>query len=229
MKKSIFNLDSISLFSHELKTPLSSLQLGLSLLEKDFEKNKNLIPLLKQETAYLNQFITDNLDLKVLQNKKEPLEFEWQSFDSLAAKARSSLKLLAENEKIDIEIRKPEEEIEIFMDSSWIFRALYNLLSNALNFSVPESSIVVEFGLNTNHVFYCLVKNTSYKAIDSKKIFDLFYTKSFKQKVKGTGLGLSLVKAIVEAHEGEIKAYSKSEETFFCFTLPKSRQLKESA
>ena len=229
MKKNNFGLDPISLFSHELKTPLSSLQLALSLLEKDFEKNKNLIPLLKQEVEYLSQFITDNLDLRVLQNKKDLMELKWHLFEPLVEKTCSSLKLLAQKENIEFKIKKPDLEFEIFMDSSWMFRVLYNLLSNALNFSVSESSIFIEFGLNADHVFYCLVKNTAYKPIDSKKVFDLFYTKDFKQKVKGTGLGLSLVEAIVQAHDGEIKAYSKSEDTFFCFTLPKNRPLKRSA
>ena len=229
MKENNFGLEPLSLFSHELKTPLSSLQLGLSLLEKDFDKNKSLIPLLKEELKYLSQFITDNLDLRVLQNKKDLLELKWQFFEPLVEKACSSLNLLAQEENINFEIKKPDLELEVFMDSSWIFRVLYNLLSNALNFSVSASPIIIEFGLNADHVFYCLVKNTAYQQVDSKKVFDLFYTKSFKQKVKGTGLGLSLAKAVVQAHEGQITAHSKSEETFFCFTLPKSRQFKKSA
>ena len=229
MKKNSFKLDAISLFSHELKTPLSSLQLGLSLLEKDFNKNKNLIPLLKEELEYLSQFITDNLDLRVLQNKKELLELKWQSFDLLLEKACSSLSLLAQKENINFEIKKPDLEVEVFIDSSWIFRVLYNLLSNALNFSVSNSSVIIESGLNKNHIFYCSVKNTAYQKIDTKKVFNLFYTKNFKQKLKGTGLGLSLVKAVVTAHGGQIKANSKGREIAFYLTLPKSRLFKKSA
>ena len=229
MKKINFGLDTFSLFSHELKTPLSSLQLGLSLLEKDFDKNKKLIPLLKKEVEYLSQFITDNLDLKILQNKKDLIKQEWLFFEPLVKKACSFLDLLAQKENINFEIKKPDLELEVFMDGEWVFRVLYNLLSNALNFSLKASSIVIEFGLDTNHVFYCLVKNTSYKEIDSKKVFDLFYTKNFKQKIKGTGLGLNLAQSIVQAHGGDIKAYSKFEDVFFCFTLPKSRPLKQSA
>ena len=226
MKKNVFELDPMSLFSHELKTPLSSLQLGLSLLERDFNKNKTLIPLLKAELEYLIQFITDNLDLRVLQNKKEWLELKWQSFDSLVEKTCSSLSLLAQKENINFEIKKPDSEFEVFFDSSWMLRALYNLLSNALNFSVPYSSVIVESGLNKDSVFYCLVKNTASQPIDSKKIFELFYTKNFKQKTKGTGLGLSLAQAIVTAHKGHIQADTKGKETVFYFTLPQSRQLK---
>ena len=229
MKKVNFGLDPLSLFSHELKTPLSSLALGLSLLEKDFEKHKDILPLLKKEVEYLNQFITDNLDLRVLKNQKNILDLKWQLFDPLIEKACSSLSLLAQKESINFKIKKPDLDLELYMDSSWIICVLYNLLSNALNFSIPESSVTIEYGLNADHVFYCLVKNTSYKAIDTKKVFDLFYTKNFKQKVKGTGLGLSLSQAIVQAHGGEIKADSNSEDTFFCFTLPKNRILKKSA
>ena len=229
MKKSGFELDPVSLFSHELKTPLSSLQLGLTLLEKDFNKNKNLIPLLKEELMYLSQFITDNLDLRVLQKKKDLLEFQWQSFDPLVKKACSFLNLLAQKENINFKIKKPSVEMEVCIDASWMLRVLYNLLFNALSFSVSHSSVIVESGLNKEHIFYCLVKNTAHQKIDTKKVFNLFYTKNFKQKLKSTGIGLNLVKAIVTAHGGQIQAQSKGIETVFYLTLPKSRQFKKSA
>ena len=229
MNKNPFKIDPISLFSHELKTPLSSLQLGLSLLEKDFDKNKSLIPLLREELDYLSQMITDNLDLRILQNKKKLFEFKWQSFEPLVDRACSSLSLIAQTENLSFDIKKPKLDIEVFIDSSWLFRVLYNLLSNSLNFSVPNSSIIVEFGLNKEQNFYCSVANTAYKPIDAKKVFDLFYTKSFKQKIRGTGLGLNLSQAIVKAHKGQITAYSKDRETTFYFTLPKARLLKATA
>ena len=229
MKKKAFNLDSLSLFSHELKTPLSSLSLGLSLLEKDFNKNKNLIPLLKEELNYLNEFIKDNLDLRLLKCEKDLLELKWQSFDLLVEKSLSFLDLMAKKSNISFKIKKPLQDIEVFMDSSWMLRVLYNLLSNALNFSIKNSSIFVEFGLNKDNVFYCLTKNTSPQKVDTEKIFDLFYTKSFKQKVKGTGLGLNLVQNIIKAHKGEIKAYMESKQIVFYFTLPTSRFLKKVA
>ena len=229
MKKAKFKIDPISLFSHELKTPLSSLQLGLSLLEKDFSKNKDLIPLLKEELEYLSQFITDNLDLRVLQNKKDLFNLKWQSFDLLVEKACSSLSLLAKKSAVSFDTQNSHLALELFIDESWIFRALHNLLSNALNFSQPNSSIVIKFGLNESKDFYCSVANKTDKPIDTKKVFSLFYTKNFKQSVKGTGLGLSLVQEIVKAHKGRIKAYSREKETVFYFTLPKVRALKQPA
>ena len=229
MKSFKFKIDPISLFSHELKTPLSSLQLALSLLEKDFENNKDLLPLMREELEYLSQFITDNLDLRVLQNKKELFNFKWQSFDLLLEKTCSSLRLLAKKAEIRFDVQNNFHGWELFIDESWMFRALYNLLSNALNFSSPNSSIVIKFGFNQAKDFYCSVANQTEQSIDTKKVFDVFYTKNFKQKVKGTGLGLSLVQAIVKAHKGQIKAESKNQEVLFYFTLPKVRELKKSA
>ena len=229
MKKSFFKVDPLSLFSHELKTPLSSLQLGLSLIEKDFDKNKNLIPLMKEELNYLSQLITDNLDLRVLQNKKDLFERNWRAFEPLVDKVCSSLSLLAQKDNITFDIKKSHLEYEVFIDDSWMFRVLYNLLSNALNFSLPDSSITVEFGVNQKHNFFCSVKNTAQEPINSKKVFDLFYTKGFDRRIRGTGVGLSLAQSIVKAHEGQITAYSKNKETLFCFTLPKARRLKRSA
>ena len=125
--------------------------------------------------------------------------------------------------------KDPTQEWSFFIDESWIFRALCNLLSNALNFSPKNSSIVIKFGLNKSKGFYCSVANKTNKPIDTKRVFDLFYTKNFKQRVKGTGLGLNLAQDIIKAHKGKIKAYSTNKETVFCFTLPKVRALKKSA
>ena len=229
-----WKIDPISLFSHELKTPLSSLKMGLNLLEKDFEKHKDILYLMKDEVEKMIDFITDNLDLRFIQNKKDLFQWEWISFEPILSQACSSLKLMAQEENISFQIKEIEgENFELFVDSSWIARLLENLLSNAIQFSPKNSQIFIEYGLDEKKAFFCSIKDEGMGLSDNKKVFDLFYKSPWpsKKNIKNTGLGLSIVKAIVKAHGGNIKAFSKSQTpgTTFYFTLPQARLLKQSA
>lgn len=229
MKSNLLKLDPLSLFSHELKTPLSSFQLGLSLLEKDFEKNKDILPLLKAELTFLNEFIYNILDLRWIEKKEKPLTFKWVSFDSLLESAYSGLKIIAEKKGISLKFKKPEE-IEVFADPLWISCVLKNLLSNAVYFSFEKESIEVEIQYHkSSSQFSCSIQNRSPLKIEEEKLFDLFYTKSLDSKKKGTGLGLNLVQSIIKAHKGSIQVQNKGQEVLFLFVLPKARLIEKAA
>ena len=232
MKKNFFKLDPISLFSHELKTPLSSLKLALSLLEKDFKQYKSLLPLMKTEINQMIDFIIDNLDLRYIQNKKNLFQYKWQKFEPIISKTCLSLKLIAQKENINFDVKnKGRENFEVLMDSSWISCLLKNLLSNALQAGPKNSSIFIEFGLNDKKNLVCSVRDEGGGLSKPKKVFDLFYKDSTNKKtqLKNTGLGLSIAKAIVKAHKGDIHAHSSKTGTSFYFELPQTRQLKQSA
>ena len=222
MKQELFQLDPLSLFSHELKTPLSTIQLSLNLLEQDFEKNKSLIPIMKKEIDFLTQLIRDGLDLRLLEQKKDLLDYQWSDFYSLIEKNLSVFDPMAKEKGLDFKITG-EKNLELFADSLWLSCVLKNLLANAIFFSVNNSSIVIKFVKKENHQFFFSIKNTSALKIDSKKIFDLFYTKSLNAKKTGTGIGLSLVQAIVKAHRGKIQCLTEDQSVQISFCLPKSR------
>ena len=235
MKKTKWEIDPISLFSHELKTPLSSLKLALSLLEKNFEKNKDLLPLLQSEVDRMIDFIIDNLDLRFIQEQKDLLQPEWKSFDSLLSQVCSSFHIIAQREKVRFEIKRmADSDFELFMDSRWISSVLENLLSNAIQHSPKNSRIFIEYGLEKGSSFYCSIRDEGPGLPDSEKIFKKFYTKpsNIKKGLKNTGLGLSITKAIITAHEGHISAVAGSDSSkgsLFRFVLPNIRLLKKTA
>ena len=234
MKNKNWKIDPISLFSHELKTPLSSLRLGLSLLEKDFEKHKEILYLMKEEVERMIDFITDNLDLRYIQEKKDLFQFEWMAFEPILLKVCDSLKLIAQRENVSFHIKKPEEaDFEIFIDTSWFNRLLENLLSNAIKFSPKNGRVFIEYSYDNKKGFIFSIRDEGVGLPDHEKVFDPFYKTSLysKKNLKNTGLGLSIAKAIVLAHGGQIEAFAKPETkgTTFHFVLPKLRFLKQSA
>ena len=214
MKDNHWKIDPISLFSHELKTPLSSIRLGLALLEKDFKKNKSMLPLVMGEVDKMIDFITDNLDLRYIQEKKDLFQFEWKVFEPVLSKVCSSLSLTAQAENIAFCIKKPKPTVfEVFMDPSWINRLLENLLSNAIKFSPKNSKIFIEYSCNGKEGFVFFIRDEGQGVPDDKKVFDPFYktSSSLGKNLKNTGLGLSIAKAIVESHGGSISAFSESQ------------------
>lgn len=235
MKKTILNLDPISLFSHELKTPLSSLQIALSLLSSDITKHKDLFPLMQEEVRKMSDFITDTLDLRYIQNNKKMFQFEWQEFAPALLKACSSFKLLAKKHKISINLKPTtHKKFEVFMDAKWMNQVLENLISNALQVTAKSGTICIEYGLQNQGSFYCLVKDQGPGLKNKNKIFQAFYTSSIKSKIglKNQGLGLSIAKACIQAHKGSLQAYNcKNTTTGSCFkfSLPKARLLQQAA
>jgi len=221
MKSPLLKMDPLSLFSHEIKTPLSSFKLGLSLLEKDFEKNKDILPLLRAELEFVNQLIHNMLDLRRIENKKSVLSLKWTSFNSILEKASSGLKITAGQRGISIKIKK-DLKIEVFADPLWLGCILKNLLSNAVRFSVNDKNILVEsqYDSRTSQCS-CSIKNFSSVKMEKETVFDLFYTKGGSSK--GTGLGVNLVQAIIKADKGSMEVKNQGEEVIFSFFLPKAR------
>lgn len=233
MKNKKWKVDPISLFSHELKTPLSSLKLGMELLERDFEKHRDMLPLMKGELERLIDFITDNLDLRFIQEKKDLFQWEWREFEPLISQLCDSLNWMAKRERVSLHIknRSGGPALEILTDVSWMSRLMENLLTNALHFAPENTGVFIEYGLNNEGGFFCSVKDEGPGLSDPEKVFDPFYKSSYsKENLKNTGLGLSIAKAIVEAHGGSISASSGgSKGAVFDFILPKARFSKKSA
>lgn len=238
MKEKKWEIDPVSLFSHELKTPLSSLRIGLSLLEKDLsnpknlQKHKELFQLMQEEVERMIDFIKDNLDLRFIQNKKDLLQWEWINFKTLIPQVCSSLKLIAQAYNIGFDIKeKSKEDFEVFADPVWIKHVLENLLVNAICFSPNNGKVSIEYGLTEKNSFFCFIRDEGPGLPKNQNVFDLFYKRSspFKRDLKNTGLGLNIAKEILLAHGGHISAFSEKEKpgAVFHFELPKTRLFKQ--
>ena len=241
MKNTKLKLDPLSIFSHELKTPLSSLKLGLDIIKKrpGSKQNEDILNLMEEELNNLIEFINTQLDLKLIQEKQDLLKFQWDFWINPLSKALSTCHLPAKQKNITFKINNQTEipkqkEFEIFMDPQWMSQVLINLLSNALKFSPKNTTIFIDYKLLPNNTFQCSVTDEGERLSekDSFKLFETYYTGTQKEGIKGTGLGLALVKAVVENHGGSIQAFPSKEAgkgSVFSFFIPKIRTLKKTA
>ncbi|MBC7474099.1 MAG: HAMP domain-containing protein [Candidatus Sericytochromatia bacterium] len=195
--------------SHELRSPLTRMRLGLEILSKDPEGRRKYIDKSIAEIEQLDKLIGDVLNVSKLELQENSFNFEKAYLKDIILESIEKNNLLLDQQKISIKTSFPEQQIKLKIDKALIDRALVNIFSNLVKY-VPYSSQID-----------ILIKNESKKVILSirdrgvgvstdelEKIFEAFFRTddSRTRKTGGTGLGLSIVKKIVEIHKGKVWA-----------------------
>lgn len=214
--------------SHELRTPLNSI-IGFS----DLLLTGSSGELNDKQTRYarnisnsgkdLLNIINDILDLSKIEAHKMSLNYEEVSVKQIVDEVVTSLKPLADKNKILLEISHLEEEI-IIADKSKVKQILVNLTGNAIKFTPPEGYITISSFIKDKNI-NIQVKDTGIgiSPQDQKKLFQPFkqIDSTLSRKYVGTGLGLSLVKKMVEMHNGTISLESEvGKGSTFTVSLP---------
>ena len=191
--------------SHELKTPLMSIQ-GYAEAIKDglitgAEMEKSLDTIIEQSQR-LKKTVEELIYLTRLENPDEKLTKENVDLAELLKGTCKSINPLAEAKNIQIEIQCRQPQY-LYCDGEKLHRALLNLISNALRYA--EHQITITASNKEERIKLTIADDgCGFRQGESEKVFDRFY----KGESGNTGLGLSIVKAIVEAHHGVIIAYN---------------------
>jgi signal transduction histidine kinase len=222
----------LSIASHELRTPMTSIKGSLSLLGSGVIGSidpscMRLIKIAESETDRLIRLINDLLDLAKIEAGKLPLACAWRSWEELAAKSAEGLTGFAHSARIKIVI-DPTPGLEAFVDRDRIHQILTNLISNSIKFSPSGSVVRLSAHVEPSGVLLVSVSDQGpgISEEDQGLIFQKFRqgSNSDRPVVKGTGLGLAIAKALVEEHGGQIGVKSSlGKGATFWFTLPKWR------
>jgi len=225
--------------THELKSPLSSIQLYLETLkqrEVPQEKSKEFINMMMKDADRLQDLINSILEISAQENKKLLLDYRVHQADTIVKELieESCEKFRVEKENYRIisnascEIVASKDALKVVFD---------NLVDNAVKYSTIQAKIVVSLICNSKKVAIIFSDlGIGIAAKEQKKIFNKFYRIYKKEipNVKGTGLGLYRVKEIIKAHDGKITVLSEGEGkgTTFKLELPaygamSKRQLKK--
>lgn len=222
----------VSIASHELKTPLTSINLYTSLLADGTlgqvnDKQKDALLTLKGETKRLTNLVNDLLDLSRIQNRKLILKKEAINFHHMVEETLDGFR--AQNPQMTISNKVPKE-LQGLMDQERIRQVLINLVSNSAKFT-PDDGVIEVSGRKTARSVIFSVKDNG-KGIPKGKLnylFQKFYQVdphlAREEGISGLGLGLSIVKGIVDAHQGEITVDSTIDKgTKFTIKLPQERK-----
>ncbi len=207
-----FKKQLIGIVSHELKTPLSSMQVNLALMSHGAtgelpEKAKRKVALLESNTNRLIRLINDLLDIEKMEAGKFELELKDCSLSEIIKVSLDAVSEFASKQEVTISF--DETELLVHADNDRIVQVLINFLSNAIKYSEPKSDVRVCVNELTaeNLVEVSVIdKGRGIPVEFVGKVFDRFQQveKSDEKAKGGTGLGLAIAKAIIEEHGGKI-------------------------
>jgi two-component system, sensor histidine kinase ChiS len=215
----------LSIASHELKTPLTSIK-GYSDIIIDTMKDKleggvyRMIESINRAADRLHRVVNNILDVTRIEQKRLRLKPERMDLSAVARECIDDLSQFSAKRSITFTCAV-EENLPPFLGDAMRMQQLFtNLFSNAIKFSPDNSTIEVKIGLLGTAEFHIVVKDhgIGIDKSEQKKIFDPFYevansmrhsTDYSKFMGGGSGLGLSIVKGIIERHGGRIWVVSE--------------------
>ena len=224
--------DFIGNISHELKTPLFTIQSYiLTLIEGGYNDPNILIKYLKRSSKAVDRliYLVKDLDL-ITQFELEVKNIELNSFDLLRIINNVFELLEIQSNKSNISLvfdREYLESINVLADEERIQQVITNLIMNSIKYGIDNGTTEVSIqDLNANKLIIRITDNgMGINKEHLPRLFERFYRvdKSGNRKKGGSGLGLAIVKHVIEAHQEKI--YVESTEGIgseFSFTLQKA-------
>jgi two-component system sensor histidine kinase KdpD len=214
----------LSSISHDLRTPLTAL-VGLidamMLIEpKLAPRQEEFAGAIREQAMRTSSQVNNLLDMARLQAGKVSLKREWQPLeDAIGAALQARASILGEH---TVHIDLPGDLPLLELDAVLMERVFSNLLENAAKYTPPGSVIEISAHVDGSQVVVDLCDNgPGLPPGREQAIFEKFTRGQEETSITGVGLGLAIVRAIVEAHGGRIKAHNRSQGgACFEITLP---------
>lgn len=213
--------------SHDLRTPLASLQgyLETLLLKNEILTESEILEYV--QTAYensqrLQKLISELFELASLENSDATLHFESFSMSELAQDVSQKFKLKAKNKGIRLETKIPEIPAFVSADIGLIQRVLENLLDNAIKYTPVGGEVEITLSIGETKV-ETLIKDSGQGVSEDEAhhIFERFYRIEKHRDQDGSGLGLAIVKRIIQLHNSSIfVSPAENKGAVFSFDLP---------
>lgn len=217
--------------SHELKTPIFSIQAYLhTLLEgglKDDTINMEYLQRAASNTQRLQNIVEDLDVISKLESGKAELDMKRFDLRELVTEIMQDLKPMARAKKIKIQMKDgASQAYMVVADKESIRQVINNLLVNSIKYGKEGGTTKVSFyDMDTNVLTEVSDNGIGIDEKHLKHVFDRFYRvdSSRSRKMGGSGLGLSIVKHIIEAHDQTINVRSTPDlGSTFGFTLQKA-------
>lgn len=224
-------LDFVSMASHELKTPLTSI---IGYLSVFVNENKDKLP--KEEWDLVDRslisakalltLVQNILNVNKIEREQMSVSIEPIDYWEVLSKGVDDLKNQANQKAIILTLTAPKEPIpKVLADPIRIKEVITNLLANAISYTNPGGKVEVTTTLSPNEIT-TMISDTGIGIPKEAMphLFNKFFrvTSNQTQKIsKGTGLGLYIAKSIIEKHGGKIWVESEvAKGSKFFFTLP---------
>ncbi|MCT1525015.1 ATP-binding protein [Sphingobacterium hotanense] len=221
----------IATVSHELKTPIASIQMGLELLNHPktgelSENQRKLMEGIKDDSERLLRITSELLNMSQVETGNIKLFAQWCNPMPVITYALQATRLQAEQKQIELVTELDEDLPEVYIDEEKTAWVLTNFITNAIRYSAEHSKIIVSLTKKDAKLVFSVQDHG--KGIDSSykdRIFDRYFQIPGSMR-SGTGLGLSIAKDFIENQGGSIAVESSvGVGSIFSFSIPTNKNL----
>jgi signal transduction histidine kinase len=222
----------LSLVSHELKTPLTSMRMILHLLADGLgapslpPDTRDLLITARDDSDRLHQIVENLLDMSRIESGKVLMELKPIRLDELIARSVTALRPMFDEHRVKLVVDQASTltQTTVLADATRVGHVFANLLSNALRYTPADGSVRISAKVpgNSDGFVEVAVSDTGcgIPRQHLPRVFEKFFRVPGQSSGGGAGLGLAIAKDIVEAHGGHITIDSEeSRGTTLRFTL----------
>lgn len=223
-ERDVAKTNFIGTVSHELKTPIASIRMGIQLLENKRigelnEEQKDLLEGIADDTERLLKITGELLDIAQVESGTIQMKLNPATIGPIIDYALLANRSMLDQKKIQLQVELEEELPMVFIDNEKTAWVLTNLLSNAIRYSDEEGAICLAVKRMGARVLLRVEDQGQGIPVQYlAKIFDRYFRVPGGTK-EGTGLGLSISKEFIESMGGEIDVQSVfgTGSTFFVY------------
>jgi two-component system, OmpR family, phosphate regulon sensor histidine kinase PhoR len=209
--------DFLNNMTHEFKTPIATISLAADTITNpkvinDETSIRHFIGMIKKENSRMNKKVETILQIASLDKREIDFKFENVSMHSIIERAVETIEIQVHQKNGKISLNLKAAEPVIFGDYEHLTNLVNNLLDNAIKYSPESPDITVETKNNERGIILSVEdKGIGMTKSVQSKIFERFYRQSSGNvhDVKGFGLGLNYVRAIIDAHKGNVTVTSE--------------------
>jgi two-component system phosphate regulon sensor histidine kinase PhoR len=208
--------DFVANVSHELKTPVTSIQGFVeALLEggiEDPEKVKRFLKIIAKHSERLNAIIEDLLSLSRLEEDKQrrQMSFDVSPLKPVLVSAIELSDVKAQEKGMTVELMC-DDDLQAKINPALLEQAIINLVDNAIKYSPASGKVKISVQKQENQITISVQdRGCGIPPEHLDRVFERFYVvdKGRSRKLGGTGLGLAIVKHIAQAHGGQVSVES---------------------
>ena len=215
----------ISIASHELKTPMTSIKGYIQLLERSLDKNdketiRTRLHKVQNQIEKLNLLIADLLDISKIESGKLKFNKKYFEFDNLLDHIIEVMQ--QSNPQVRI-LKKGNFEADIYADEMRIEQVIINFITNAIKYAPDGEEIHITTEMRNDEIYFSVRDfGIGMSQEHQQKVFEKFYRiEETSARFQGLGIGLYICQEIIERHNGIIGANSiPNEGSEFYFQIP---------
>jgi len=208
--------------SHDIRTPMACLRFGIeaALDSKSIEKKNSYLQRMDTELTNMEDMTKAFLDYASMERQALHLKKKNIAVNELINSAMNDCQVLAEHQNISLRFKESDNTVNCFLDYHWCYRALVNLISNAIGYA--NNQVLVSLIITNNELVITIEDDGKGIAEDKLAVIFTPFVKldADRSREQGHfGLGLAICTKVMDWHQGSISASKSENLSGACFSL----------